>query len=187
MSYFFILNFQFGFLERLGRNKHKFTRSRFDRADELLHSTNGIVKGMWVFDITQKEPRTPELCPKQRMFIQMYYVTNCLHYFQRSKLNLYVVKYWSLSDTLLKYLSSSANDCTVTDHGLVHSFDGVTQVAPAEFLTILSSTTQRDFSDDCNFENRIHMETRVCIVLRTIKHIPYLATVVYLIPLNRVR
>ena len=65
---FFILNFQFGFLERLGRNKHKFTRSRFDRADELLHSTNGIVKGMWVFDITQKEPRTPELCPKQRMF-----------------------------------------------------------------------------------------------------------------------
>lgn len=62
----FISLFQFGFLERLGRNKHKFTQSRFDRADELLHSTNGVRKGLWVFDITDKVPRTPELCPKER-------------------------------------------------------------------------------------------------------------------------
>lgn len=63
----FILILQFGFLERLGRIKHKFTPSRFDRADEMLHSTNGVRKGMWIFDITDKEPRTPELCPKESM------------------------------------------------------------------------------------------------------------------------
>jgi len=60
----------------------------------------------------------------------------------------------------------AANECTVTDNGLVHSFDGITQVAPAEFLSILA-TTQLDFADDCNFENRIHMEKHVRLVVKT--------------------
>jgi len=59
------LIFQFGFLERLGRIRHKFTQSKWDRVDEILQSTNGVRKGIWVFDITDKEPRTPELCPKE--------------------------------------------------------------------------------------------------------------------------
>lgn len=36
-------------------------------------------------------------------------------------------------------------------------------MAPAEFLSVLAST-ELDFDDDCNFENRIHMEKRVCII-----------------------
>jgi len=52
------------------------------------------------------------------------------------------------------------DECTVTDNGLVHSFDGITQVAPPEFLSVLSSSNL-DFADECNFENRIRMEVHV--------------------------
>merc|ERR1711915_297537 len=106
---------QFGFMERLTRKKFKFTGRRRDSAEELLKSTNGIRPGVWVFDVTDNEPRKPELCPKED------------------------------------------NECTVTDYGLVHSYDGITQVLPPEFLTVLSST-QLDYGDICNFESRMRME-----------------------------
>ena len=52
-------------MERLTRNKFKFTGRQRDNAEELLQSTNGIRPGVWVFDVTDNEPRTPELCPKE--------------------------------------------------------------------------------------------------------------------------
>ena len=51
-------------MERLGRKKYKFTGRRYDRAEQLLTSTNGIRPGVWIFDITDETPRTPELCAK---------------------------------------------------------------------------------------------------------------------------
>ena len=49
----------------------------------------------------------------------------------------------------------------MTDHGMVHSFDGITQVVPPEFLSVLASSNL-DPSDPCNFEARIKTEVHVC-------------------------
>lgn len=56
--------FKFGMLEQGSRKKYKLTEKNRDRTGELVRSTNGVRKGVWVYDVTEEIPRSPELCPK---------------------------------------------------------------------------------------------------------------------------
>ena len=85
-----------------------------------------------------------------------HYFTITCHYCRVDFKQLYLLSHFLL---ILPFL---VNECTVTDHGLVHSFDGITQVLPAEFLSVLSSTNL-DFADICNFESRMRMEYHVSL------------------------
>ena len=82
-------------------------------------------------------------------------------------INIFLAILLSISFVLLRILYLcfiTANECTVTDFGMVHSFDGITQVVPPEFLSILT-LSNLDPADPCNFETRIKTEVHVCVIL----------------------
>ena len=57
--------------------------------------------------------------------------------------------------------SDTADQCTMTHFGMVHSFDGYNQVAKADLLTVLAESTGLEIDDPCYFMARVCMDVQV--------------------------